>query len=93
MKLFKVPAGAQGYLLVDGPVMPELRPWTVRKDMIFDRNDLVADPITLANGDFIGPKTIGHDLVTKGYSLFTEPGVDGSHKYTLAVPFSAVEVL
>jgi hypothetical protein len=103
MKLFKVPAGTKGYLLVDGNVMPELRPWTVRKDLIFQREDLEADPITLANGEGNYPKTIGYDLVRKGYSLFNPPQdcAKGWHgtgqwrkpKYVLVVPFRDVEVM
>lgn len=104
MKLFKVPAGTKGYLLCEDPTMPVLKPWTVRKDMIFQREDLNADPITLGNHPHsLGFKTIGYDIVKKGYSIFYPPadcdkgwigtGQFRKPKYQLVVPFSAVEVL
>jgi hypothetical protein len=104
MKLFKVPAGTKGYLIVEDPAMPALRPWTVRKDMIFQREDIAADPITQANGqDSLGIRTLGYNLVANGYSIFYPPR-DCSKawsggpkypkpKYMLVVPFGAVEVL
>jgi hypothetical protein len=104
MKLFRVPEGTKAYLLASDGTMPTLRPWTVRKEMIFEREDLAHDPVTQANGtDFLGPKTIGHDLVDRGYSLFNPPqdcpkgwygtGQYRKPKYVLVVAFGAVEVL
>jgi hypothetical protein len=104
MKLFKVPAGTKGYLIVDQYPMPVLRPWTVRKELIFNREDIAADPITEANGSTcLGRNTLGYDIVQKGYSIFNPPqdcekGWDGNPafgkpKYQLVVPFGAVEVL
>lgn len=102
MKLFKIPAGTRGYLLSDISPMPRLRSWIVPEDRIAEREELIADPITLENGEFIGIGTIGYDLVSNGYSLFNPPrdNADGWKneartipKYILAVPFGAVETL
>jgi hypothetical protein len=104
MKLFKVAQGTKGYLLVSDGVMPTLRAWTVRKDMIFQREDLEADPVSLSY-DLIrmGKNTIGYDLVKKGYALFNPPqdcekGWHGTGnyrkpKYVLVVLYSEVEVI
>jgi hypothetical protein len=62
MKLFEVKAGTSGYLVgSDG----NRRPWKVRKDLCFDREEMLMDVVVEHNADLYA---WCKDMEQKGYS-------------------------
>ncbi len=85
MKLFKVRQGATVQLMGPGVVVPDVK--TTVKEMVFEREELVVDPLN--PGPFV--KTIGHSVATNGGYGFRLEG--GSRYTTMFVGGLDVEVL
>jgi hypothetical protein len=105
MKLFKVAAGTPALLLSGNEHMQVTQAYTIPHDMTFEREELLADPISAANKSNaeLPPGSLGHDLASRGYCLFSPPqdmdtfwhDVQGTRlpAFILLVPDYLVEVM
>jgi hypothetical protein len=89
VKLYRVTKGTTGKLIkVGADTQPEIKDWTVRKDLTF--MDTIIDPVMYHNrpGDFEDPLHIA--MVQGGYALFANAS---NPRYILAVQYEDVGVL
>jgi hypothetical protein len=89
MKIFEVAEGTPGYLMDRSGFY---RPFTTRKDLVFEMENIAVDPF---HPEDLGINTIGHDFATKGYYGFTDEMGNARYraKYILFVAASKVKVV
>ena len=99
MKLFFVAEGTKGILFrkINSSCTRKTGDYTISRDIHFDREDMILDPIKLQNKTYIGDKygttPEMFDLVKKGYAIFSEPGTMGySKKFYIAVPYKEIKI-
>lgn len=86
MKLFKVDPGTQGLLVTETSTSP----FTTRKELTFEREELVFDPVQYANGRIDQQWA---ELASRGYAGFKRPGGMSGKDYMLVIHYAHVEVL
>jgi hypothetical protein len=100
MKLYKIPAGTDGYKLLPSPLIKIMEKTKTTREIICERGMsntpgecwLVNDPIIAQNTGNIHGDTIGHEMTRRGYATFVFIGSRGE-QHTLFVPFRDVEVI
>ena len=96
MKIFNVPQGTVGLLLIQEPDQDmTTENWTVRNDKTFTLEHVLVDPVKLAN---YGLSACGFDkdspaarLAKDGYIVFSEV-VNKASKYMIAVRYDQVNI-
>lgn len=84
MKTFSVATGTQGLLVTS----TSAQYFTTRKQLVFQREELIFDPISFMNGTV---EPIWAQLAEHGYAGFKRKGESG-HDYILVVKYSDLEV-
>lgn len=96
MKIFNVPKGTVGLVLIQEPDQDmTTENWTVRKDLVYTDEHILVDPVRLAN---YGASACGYDkdspaerLARDGYIVFSEISNQKS-KYMIAVRYDQVNI-
>lgn len=93
MKLYEIPKGTEGKLIIQEPNGVEVREWITRKDLAF--SETLLDPVRLHNNrGAYDHSSLAVKLVYHGYALFAGSfGNVASAKYVLAVPYDEVHVM
>jgi len=89
METFKIARGTPGLLLVEEEGFDmRTEDWETRKDLEYNRNDVIVDP-NISNS--YPKKSPAADLAKRGYFIFAKP-TQAVKKYMLAVQYTNVTV-
>ena len=67
MKLFEVKKGTEVHVMFEGPAMPLTEPKTMKRDMLFELEDVTIDPL---HPEQLGVRTIGNCYARAGWYGF-----------------------
>ncbi len=93
MKIFEVPQGTEGFLIVqEDNVDVRSEPWTVRKDLHFQLENVLVDPIKFAEFSSLYERgSLAADLAANGYIIFSSD-INKASEYMIAVKYDAVKI-
>lgn len=86
MKVFEIAKGTIGSVYFPDPSRRKRHNWEVRKDLMFEREEMIFDPVSYANRQLADKSKWCKMMAAKGFAGFKRDG------WLLVVPYSEVRV-
>lgn len=87
MKLFRIKKGIRCSVYFPGNVKQRLDNFATRKDLTFEREEMIFDPIALANGQLEKASEWCRKMAKNGFAGFRR------NEYLLVVDYNRVEII